>query len=228
MLMGAHRTRRWAQAGMSLVELLVGVALGLFIVGGATLAVGTQLGANRRLLLETQVQQDLRAAADIVTRDLRRSGYWVNANLQSWSPTNTIPSKNPLTDVTVSGASVEYAYDRAGNQQGPFKFRLNSGVLQVWIGGGWQALTDARTMVVTAFTITESNVSSSVIACPKVCTDGTSGCWPKVATRDYEIVLTGQAATDATVSRTLRSSVSLRNDLIEYRNTDAPAAACPP
>ncbi len=33
-----------------------------------------QLSENRRVLLETQVQQDLRAAADIIARDLRRAG----------------------------------------------------------------------------------------------------------------------------------------------------------
>ena len=70
---------RATQQGASLVELLVGVAVGLFIVAGATLIVSTQLSENKRLLAETQLQQDLRAAADIMTRELRRSGYWLDA-----------------------------------------------------------------------------------------------------------------------------------------------------
>jgi len=36
----------------------------------------TQLGDNRRLLLEAQMQQDMRTAADLISRDLRRAGYW--------------------------------------------------------------------------------------------------------------------------------------------------------
>ena len=55
--------------------MMVGIAIGLFIVAGAVALVATQLGENRRMLLETQVQQDLRAAADIITRELRRGGY---------------------------------------------------------------------------------------------------------------------------------------------------------
>ena len=51
---------------------MVGVAVGLFVVAAASMLVATQLSDNRRLTLETQVQQDLRAAADIITRELRR------------------------------------------------------------------------------------------------------------------------------------------------------------
>lgn len=62
------------QRGLSLVELLVGISVGLFVLAGATLLLSTQLGDNRRLLLETQLQQDLRATMDIITRELRRAG----------------------------------------------------------------------------------------------------------------------------------------------------------
>ena len=65
--------------GLSLIELMVGIAVGLFIVAAATVLVSGQLGENRRLMLDTQLQQDLRATADIITRELRRA----NANSPS-------------------------------------------------------------------------------------------------------------------------------------------------
>jgi len=65
---------RRRQGGLSLVELMVGITIGLIVVAAATVLVSTQLSENRRLLLETQLQQDLRATADIVTRELRRVG----------------------------------------------------------------------------------------------------------------------------------------------------------
>ena len=55
---------RAAQRGLSIVEMMVGIAVGLIVVAAATLMVAGQLADNRRLLLETQVQQDLRASAD--------------------------------------------------------------------------------------------------------------------------------------------------------------------
>ena len=53
------------QRGLTLVELMVGLAVGLFVLAGATLVVSSQLNDNRTLLLETQIQQDLRAKARI-------------------------------------------------------------------------------------------------------------------------------------------------------------------
>ena len=70
------------QRGLSIVELMVGIAVGLFVVAAASTLVATQLSDNRRLMLETQVHQDLRAAADIITREVRRSGYWNAAPTQ--------------------------------------------------------------------------------------------------------------------------------------------------
>ena len=63
---------------------MVGVAIGLFVVAAASMLVVTQLSDNRRLTLETQVQQDLRASADIITRELRRAGHWGKARDGVW------------------------------------------------------------------------------------------------------------------------------------------------
>ncbi|MDQ2780283.1 MAG: prepilin-type N-terminal cleavage/methylation domain-containing protein, partial [Pseudomonadota bacterium] len=65
---------RLLQRGLSLVELMVGITIGLFVVAAAATLVSVQLADNRRLLLETQMQQDLRATADIIGRELRRAG----------------------------------------------------------------------------------------------------------------------------------------------------------
>jgi len=95
----AHAPAVWRrrQAGLSMVELMVGVAIGLFVVAGATMAVSNQLGDNRRLMLETQIQQDLRAAADVIARDLRRSGYWASAQGGVWHAGAVAVASNPYT-----------------------------------------------------------------------------------------------------------------------------------
>ena len=67
------------QAGLSLVELLVGATIGLFLVGGAAKLFIDSIGDTRRMIIETRVNQDLRAAADLMARDLRRAGYWQGA-----------------------------------------------------------------------------------------------------------------------------------------------------
>ena len=58
------RIARRPPRGVSIVELMVGITIGLFILAAATVMLTSQLADNRRLLLEAQVQQDLRATAD--------------------------------------------------------------------------------------------------------------------------------------------------------------------
>ena len=68
------------QRGLSLIELMIGITVALFIAAaGGSLLVG-QLREHRALALEARLTQDLRTAADLITRDLRRAGYWGNAD----------------------------------------------------------------------------------------------------------------------------------------------------
>lgn len=62
--------------GFTLVELMVGLAIGLLVAGAALAWAGHRLGAHHRLLIEVQMQQELRAVLALVARDLRRAGTW--------------------------------------------------------------------------------------------------------------------------------------------------------
>jgi prepilin peptidase dependent protein B len=218
------RALRAAQRGLSLVELMVGVAIGLFVVAGATLLVSNQLGDNRRLLLETQIQQDLRATADIIVRDLRRSGYWGAAESGVWHGGAVAVSTNPYTAVSpaasgVAATEVNFGYSRgvengaldATDQSG---FRLTNGVIEMLAGGGgWQALTDATSLRITGLQIVV-NTQELELACFQSCAVGAVNCPPKQALREVAVLISGQAANDASIQRSVRSNVRLRNDTI--------------
>jgi type IV pilus assembly protein PilW len=211
------------QRGLSLVELLVGIAIGLFVVAGATMLVANQLGDNRRLLLETQIQQDLRAAADIIARDVRRSGYWGAAQSGIWYAGSAGVSANPYTALTpaVSGAAasaVTFDYSRgvennavdATEQSG---FRLVNGVIQMRVGGAWQPLTDDRTLRVTNFQVT-MNAQQIALSCFLPCGAGPLPSCPTQTLREMQVVIDGRAVNDPAVQRSVRSNVRLRNDVV--------------
>src|SRR5262245_36625549 len=174
---------RHRQAGLSMVELLVGVAIGLFVVAGATMAVSNQLGDNRRMTLETQIQQDLRAAADVIARDLRRSGYWARAQDGVWHAGAVAVAANPYTAMTpASGvaSAVQFGYSRgvennaldANDEAG---FRLVGGAIQMRTGGQWQTLTDNTTLRVTDFRVTLTS-QDVPLACFNPCPVGAVAC----------------------------------------------------
>ena len=129
---------RRAQRGLSLVELMVGVAVGLFVVAGASFVVATQLGDNRRLLLETQIQQDLRATMDIITRELRRAGAIPTLLNVVWYPGTPGVLRNPRSQITVGAGQdrIEFEYRRESGVEGPLAFRLDNGRSQTQVGPG--------------------------------------------------------------------------------------------
>ena len=224
-----HRPRRPAR-GLSLVELLVGIAVGMFVVAAAAMLVSTQLNDNRRLLLETQVQQDLRAAADIITRDLRRAGYWPGAAKSFvWTDAAALPI-NPYSTLQLAAlpTEIEFEYLRQPSESGPFGFKKDGNVLKTRLGaGGWQELTDGNTLRITAFSITPQDGPQTPLPCPKLCADGTNSCWPTLTVRELEVAITGEAVSDPSVKRTLRTVVRLRNDLVEFNMKDPTGAPLP-
>jgi type II secretory pathway component PulJ len=202
--------------GLSVVELMVGVAVGLFVVAAAVMLVSTQLNDNRRLLLETQVQQDLRAAADIITRELRRAEHWPNAAQFVWTP-DTVPQSNPYAPIPPDSFKPdEFKYWRKPTEDGPFGFKKEGSVLKTRLGaGGWQELTDGNTLRITAFSVTPRNGPPLQLTCPKLCPDTTKNCWPTLTVRELVVDIAGEAVSDPAVRRSLSSVVRLRNDLVD-------------
>lgn len=228
---------RSAQRGLSLVELMVGIAVGLFVVAAAATLVTSQLVENRRLMLEVQVQQDLRATADIITRELRRAGSWpgvISSAVGSvWSPGTAAQVNtnfNGLSPASGVDDEVVYRSSRTSGSNGPYTFVLDGGVIKTQLAPGvpMQQLTDGTTLVVTQFAVTAVAEPGVVAACTKLCDDGppqTTNCWPSIAVRSFVVEITGHAATDASVVRSIRSVVRLRNDEVQFSD---PAQICPP
>ena len=218
------------QRGLSLVELMVGITVGLFVVAAATALVTSQLTENRRLLLETQLQQDLRASADIITREVRRTGSWAAANQTLWYPGSaTEPSPNLFSPVDVAGAGdqVDFSYQRSAGNEGPYGFRRSSsGVIQTRMAAaGWQDLTDGNVMEVTSLAMDLTTTESERIPCPRLCDDdGDTSCWPQLEARTLRFTISARSRTDPTITRELTSSVRLRNDRVVSNNG---ASLCP-
>jgi Tfp pilus assembly protein PilW len=209
-------TLRRRQTGLSMVELMVGVAIGLFVVAGATLAVSNQLGDNRRLMLETQIQQDLRAATDVIARDLRRSGYWANAQDGIWHAGAVAVASNPYSVLTLDSglaSRVVFSYGRGPGINEQAGFDMVNGAILMRAGGQWQALTDSSTLRVTEFRVT-LNSQTVALSCFNSCPPGAPACPPTQTVREVEVFIDGTAVHDPSVRRNARSNVRLRNDII--------------
>jgi len=228
---------RRRQSGLSLIELMVGITVGMIVVAGASLMMTNQVSEHRRLTLETQIQQDLRATADLMLKEVRRAGSWAVPQNGVWAPPAAgspfvAPVANPYIrrlSVTQSegGDELRYSYSRKKERfndasafennlvnEGTelFGFKLEQGIIKFLLGGSWQPMTDPSVLLVTGMQITlntqESNLADS---CENVCLPATGTC-PKLLQRSVTIRISGRSAHDAAVTRDLQVSARVRND----------------
>lgn len=219
--------------GVSIVELMIGITIGLFILAGASLVMTNQISDNRRLLLDTQVQQDLRAVSSLIVRDVRRANYYGWAHRKIWTSNLTLATTNPYANLTPasSDGSSSLQYDRslddrtgAANRDDDtvsgaerVKFELNSTNHTVDMTLGTspaQAITDQNVLRVTdlTFTVTVRDIAVPCgIDCP---TRGNGGCPLVQRLRQVNFVIVGEAVNDPRVRRSLRESVRLQNDIV--------------
>lgn len=218
----ATRIDRRLCRGLSIVELMVGITIGLFILAGASLVLTTQLGDNRRLLLEAQVQQDLRATADLISREIRAAGYWANAHKQVWKATTTNPYSAGALVSTSENTSLVYYRSLEGfgndnnnidnNEYGGFRLNASTGIgiIEVQLGSGnWQQLTDPAVLTVTQFNLVPNTVALTV---PASVPGGTA---LKLCSRDVTLTLVVQAVHDPAVRRSISNRIRLRNDVVK-------------
>ena len=208
--------------GFSIVEMLVGVAIGLFVLSSASLIFVGNITNSRLLLIQTRIDQDLHSTMDLITRDLRRGAYWVNS-LTGTTTTGSAATANPYSAVAITGITsapeIDYLYANSTDDSSvatrTFGFKLNSATnaIQMNLGSAnWQTLTDTNIVSINTFTITPTVTTIDIsAACPKTCTGSTC---PSVTVRTYNIVLIGTSKIDSAVTRTLRSQIRVRNDAL--------------
>jgi prepilin peptidase dependent protein B len=210
-------TRRPPQQGLSLVELMVGIAIGLIVTAGMVKAFAAHVTHTRRLLLEARVEQDLRSAVDLMVRDLRRAGYWGHAALPAGAA-----ASNPYQAIDVPITSeVHYAYSQDGAEDEVASSESHGFVLRddhtLRAGdghGGWQPLTDPSVVRVTELSIgMQTRVEPLGHFCVPACGAGEPAC-PSVQVREIVVRLRAQSASDARVKREASERVRVRNDAV--------------
>ncbi len=212
------------QQGLTLVELLISLVLGL-AVGAAVLYVyvGTVSAQNDTNTL-TELEVELSAALNLMARDIRRAGYDAGGLAYAVSPktsgTATFDSGFSIdedhSDLGANPGCLLYTYDENGNAEvdspdEEFGWRLKDGAVEKRKGGKSCSDSDWEDLTWTTYANIQALIFTVVPSVVEVkLTDRTV----QVNTRDVHISLTGQATLrgGATVSRTLEETVRVRND----------------
>lgn len=157
------------QSGVSLLELMIGIAVGLLVLASSLVTFMTGSRSATDTLRANRFNQDVREIVNIMSADIRRAGY---------TAVNTVGTPNVFTatanNVVISGSCILYAYDATflGGSVGVpdagvdfFGFRLHNNTVQMLnptagvastaatacaADGNWVNLTDPSEIRVTA------------------------------------------------------------------------------
>jgi type IV pilus assembly protein PilW len=208
-----------------LIELTVGMAVAMLVIGGAVAIYSNTAKSQRDALNLARLAQNTHAAMQVMTLELARSGFVGDS-------TDSFPLSNPFfsttsgssTDLAVynGGSCIVFAYNR-DNDSPPvvdsnerLGFRLSSNTLQTRTGGAvhnddcgsgsWESLL-APDIEVTAlnFVVTSNSVDASTGA--TTCSSG-NRC---MALREVSISLTARLSSDTSVQQSLLGRARLRN-----------------
>ena len=208
---------RSRQRGLSIIELMIGLAIGALILLG--LAAGAARVLRGENVSSAKLDNELRNAAFVVERELRRAGYWGGA--LAGLAAGPAAYSNPFSAIdTDTAGCVLFTYDANGNGKldtaSPderYGFALSNGTLYMRTGGAsfscgasspdWQPLTDASLVRVASFSVTRADTPVPIPRRSQ-----------SVIVRQLTVTLGGALVKDPSVSQSVATTIRVRNDVL--------------
>ncbi|WP_394176738.1 prepilin-type N-terminal cleavage/methylation domain-containing protein [Thalassotalea litorea] len=181
--------KKRSNKGFTIIELLIGMVIGMFVLSGATYIYVTIIASSASTLKSSKLNTQMMSMMSIMVNDIRRAGYWAtftetpSANPFSQIDDTAVEIINSMasdTQITLgsnaSGQCITYSYDE--NENGSvdadseyFGFRLNAGNIEMrtagtvtdgdsCVNGTWTILSDSD-----LYTITQLSFNSGDSAC---------------------------------------------------------------
>lgn len=209
-----HRSR-----GLSLIELMVALTIGLAVLGGVLAMMMNSMRANAESMKTIRLNQEMRAAMDLMVRDVRRAGYRKGFSSTIGSG-QTVENTVHILD---NGGRIEFQYDEdddgmLNTSSESFGFKLEAGALKYTRNAlasppVWQSITDPKVTTLTAlsFCYWPSVATQCLTQVPAEAKSVSTGS-AQVSVYAVRITISAQVKNDAATSRRLTETIRVRND----------------
>lgn len=213
---------RVRQSGFTLMELIISLAISVVLMSGVLAIFVNMIKHSRGTIEAGRLDRELHSVSALMATDIRRAGYWAQAETSSSNPFMVTGS----TDLSINGANdcILLTYDHDGDGALPaisggidderYGYRKNGNAIQFRPRGStfdctasaanWTNLTDTNAVTITAFNIVKNEDDIDL--------DGAGPGTEKMTIRSITITITGELANDASVSKTLTQTVRVYND----------------
>jgi prepilin peptidase dependent protein B len=216
-------TLKMKQQGFTLTELLVTLVINAVLFAALMSIFLANLTHYRKAINQDRLYQQLQSAMNLMANDIRRAGYWSNAQNDIGLHQNNNPFMSASTDLSINGSGdcILFTYDRNGTGTLPsisstidddrYGYRVTNQILQVRPPGAqfacsasssnWDNLTDSNVLRITNLNFSPNHITITT-------GPGSRG----ITIRNVTISITGQLASDASISKTLTQQVRIQND----------------
>lgn len=168
-----------AQKGLTLLELLISLALGMTAIAGLVSFVGYGIGVNSNVIIKSQLAEETETIMDFMSSEIMRAGYNGDTVALVTDPVaNPSLFRNSIAVTAhpseAANTCITYRYDFDGdgildtlgvNEE--FGFRLRSSQVQIRqsgaacasdVTGSWESISDRENITVDALTFTRTPV----------------------------------------------------------------------
>jgi prepilin peptidase dependent protein B len=230
------------QAGLSLIELMIALAIGLILLGAIISVYIVTINGSTNALRVSRLNHDMSSIINLMANDIKRAGYSCEAFAGFDLKTNSFTG----IEITNDGSGITYAYD-AGTGVGDcgvlndaefFGFRLNNDAIEVRNGVEdgeeiWLPFTDSEEVSVTSLSFSldpidegddlslnartrclNSTQKTSTDNDPDICGDSANIGDILADKRVVNIRMTGSSKNDPAINQTFVVSVEVRNHRI--------------
>lgn len=241
-------------SGFTLIEIMIALVLGLFIVGVTLTVYLTTVRGSSETIKSARLNHDLESAMSLMVNDIRRAGYWGGANSQGNPFENPFANQYVTDSAPLGRPSVScylYSYDFDADEvvdaDEYYGFKLDGGTIRMRLtgssntdcdNGNWAAgeIIDSDIISIDSLQflplstclnadITSAEVIAAGAGATKVNTENNVTCTANaslnglansgdrvIERREVNIILSGSLVDDASVSKTINSTVIIRND----------------
>lgn len=203
---------RCGQSGMTLLETLIAMVLGLVVLAGVLQFVSRLVEGNTTTLKVTRLEQDVRTLMDMMVQDIRPAGQFPGAVSALGMPAKFVTDQPGLPTIDGKelhvgqrGSSLSYAYQESDGKvvSGRFSHDAKAGTIMMHTGTASAAETISDPAFMTVSELEFIGDSTQVQAGGLV-----------VALLSVQIRIVARLKSDPTVERVLSDRVTWRNPMV--------------
>ena len=230
----SRRPGLFHQAGFSLMEAVVAMAISLVVTAAMVALMANSLGTTSRIVNMTKLSDDLRSTMQMLTRDVRRTSY--NSDAFLCYANEDCFSDGSLTlasDIVINDDEDCFTFlldrendgDSTNDDAGGFRLAASGdvGVLEMWTGNNspdcaavsdsWVRVTNPASMDITAFNVNAKDVSAGGLSyTEEIFNDGATVISQKV--RKVRFSIDAELVNAAGITRHMEDVITVRNDLL--------------